>query len=83
VEAHIGSLAAVPALSRPDLLAAPVASALAALGDEAADGVGVAEIDPEVADTAAFCERYGSARRVGQLRGDLGKREGETRFAAW
>ncbi len=70
--ASIGSLTAVPALSRPELLAAPVAGALAALGDAEAAGIGVAEIDPEAADTAAFCERYGvSLCRVGQLRGDL------------
>jgi prolyl-tRNA editing enzyme YbaK/EbsC (Cys-tRNA(Pro) deacylase) len=82
VEAHIGSLAAVPALSRPDLLAAPVASALAALG-EVAGGVGVAEIDPEVADTAAFCERYGvSLAESANCVVISGKREGQTRFAA-
>ncbi len=57
--ASIGSLTAVPALSRPDLLAAPVAGALAALGEADAAGIGVAEIDPAAADTAAFCERYG------------------------
>ena len=46
-----------PALSQPHLLAAPVA---AALGDwPVADEVLVAEIDPALADTAAFCERYG------------------------
>src|SRR6266702_3122278 len=55
----IGSLTVVPALGRPDLLAVPVARALAALGAAEAGGIGVAEIDPEVADTAAFCERYG------------------------
>lgn len=54
----LGSLTTVPALARPDLLAAPVAAALEALGD---DRVLVAEIDPELADTAAFCERYGVA----------------------
>lgn len=52
----IGNLELSPALSRPDLLAAPVRAALEAL---AADGAGVAQIDPAVADTAAFCERYG------------------------
>jgi prolyl-tRNA editing enzyme YbaK/EbsC (Cys-tRNA(Pro) deacylase) len=83
VEAHIGSLAAVSALSRPDLLAAPVASALAALGDEVAGGIGVAEIDPEVADTAAFCEQYGvSLAESANCVVISGKREGETRFAA-
>jgi prolyl-tRNA editing enzyme YbaK/EbsC (Cys-tRNA(Pro) deacylase) len=83
VEAHIGSLAAVPALSRPDLLAAPVANALAALGDEMAGGISVAEIDPEVADTAAFCERYSvSLAESANCVVISGKREGETRFAA-
>ena len=78
----IGSLAAVPALSRPDLLAAPVVTALAALGEEAG-AVSVAEIDPELADTAAFCERYG----VGPAESAncvviAGRREGEARYAA-
>jgi prolyl-tRNA editing enzyme YbaK/EbsC (Cys-tRNA(Pro) deacylase) len=45
-----------PALDRTDLLAAPVAEALRAWKG---DGLfQVAEIDPELADTAAFCERY-------------------------
>src|SRR6266536_3836754 len=55
----IGSLDTVTALSRPDLLAPGVAAALAAAnGTLPADDIGVAEIDPELADTAAFCERY-------------------------
>ena len=52
----IGVLDAVPALDRPDLLAVPVADFLADWS-QAAD-VFVAEIDPELADTAAFCDRY-------------------------
>jgi prolyl-tRNA editing enzyme YbaK/EbsC (Cys-tRNA(Pro) deacylase) len=48
-----------PALSRPHLLAEPVAAALRAWAG--ADDVLVAEIDPALADTAAFCERYGVA----------------------
>jgi prolyl-tRNA editing enzyme YbaK/EbsC (Cys-tRNA(Pro) deacylase) len=60
-------LAFRPALSEPHLLAAPVAAALRdLLGDmPGADlwgprvEVEVAEIDPALADTAAFCERYG------------------------
>jgi prolyl-tRNA editing enzyme YbaK/EbsC (Cys-tRNA(Pro) deacylase) len=47
------------ALSRPDLLAAPVAAALQDL--RGADDVEVAEIDPSLADTAAFCTHYGVA----------------------
>ncbi|MCO5970868.1 YbaK/EbsC family protein [Actinoallomurus soli] len=47
-----------PALDRTDLLAAPVAEAIRAWKGE--DAFQVAEIDPELADTAAFCERYGT-----------------------
>lgn len=50
-------LSAVPALSRPELLAAPVADALKAWPQ--GEQVLVTEIDPDLADTAAFCERYG------------------------
>ena len=58
------------ALGRPDLLAPSVAAALASAdGTLPADAVGVAEIDPGLADTAAFCERYEvPLGRVGQLR---------------
>lgn len=79
----LGSLVAVPALDRPDLLADPVALALTALDPVAAATVGVAEIDPGLADTAAFCEAYGSP-----LDGSAncvvvaGRRGGETRYAA-
>jgi prolyl-tRNA editing enzyme YbaK/EbsC (Cys-tRNA(Pro) deacylase) len=68
VTISLGSLAAEPALQRPDLLAPPVAAALASASAGSpdtvgwpADLVGVAEIDPALADTAAFCERYGVA----------------------
>jgi prolyl-tRNA editing enzyme YbaK/EbsC (Cys-tRNA(Pro) deacylase) len=50
-------LAFGPALSRPHLLAAPVTAALRELPD--AVQVQVAEIDPSLADTAAFCAHYG------------------------
>ena len=56
----LGTLAAVPALDRPELLGASVAVALKALDPADAARVGVAEIDPELADTAAFCDAYGS-----------------------
>jgi prolyl-tRNA editing enzyme YbaK/EbsC (Cys-tRNA(Pro) deacylase) len=81
---HIGSLIAAPALERQDLLAAPVAAALAELADMLpADQVGVAEIDPALADTAAFCAKYEvpmteSANCVVVA----GRREGQTRMAA-
>jgi prolyl-tRNA editing enzyme YbaK/EbsC (Cys-tRNA(Pro) deacylase) len=51
-----------PAMTRLDLLAAPVADALRAwTGSIPVDDVKVAEIDPDLADTAAFCEKYGVA----------------------
>jgi prolyl-tRNA editing enzyme YbaK/EbsC (Cys-tRNA(Pro) deacylase) len=58
---RFGTLDFVPALARPDLLAAPTAEVLAATDAEAAvDAAGalVAEIDPGLADTAAFCGHY-------------------------
>jgi prolyl-tRNA editing enzyme YbaK/EbsC (Cys-tRNA(Pro) deacylase) len=44
------------ALSRPELLAAPVRDALPKVAD--IDSVRVAPIDPGLADTAAFCAAY-------------------------
>jgi prolyl-tRNA editing enzyme YbaK/EbsC (Cys-tRNA(Pro) deacylase) len=79
----LGTLSAVPALERPDLLGDPVAHALKLLDPADAALVGVAEIDPELADTAAFCAAYeapldGSANCVVVA----GRRGGETRYAA-
>jgi prolyl-tRNA editing enzyme YbaK/EbsC (Cys-tRNA(Pro) deacylase) len=79
--AVMGALPTVPALTRPDLLADPVAEALR--GWPRADEVQVAEIDPELADTAAFCAAYqvrlaASANCVVVA----GKREGQVRYAA-
>jgi prolyl-tRNA editing enzyme YbaK/EbsC (Cys-tRNA(Pro) deacylase) len=80
----LGKLTAVPALDRPDLLAPPVAAALTQLaGVIPADQVGVAEIDPDLADTAAFCAEYGveltaSANCVVVA----GRRDGQTKMAA-
>ena len=54
-DAVLGTLSAVPALSRTDLLAEPVAAALASDALEAF----VAAIDPGLADTDAFCAHYG------------------------
>jgi prolyl-tRNA editing enzyme YbaK/EbsC (Cys-tRNA(Pro) deacylase) len=50
-----------PALSEPRLLAGSVLAALRAWPAATAAEVTVAEIDPALADTAAFCERYGVA----------------------
>jgi prolyl-tRNA editing enzyme YbaK/EbsC (Cys-tRNA(Pro) deacylase) len=71
---RLGSLTWLPATERPDLLGAPVAAALSLLPGP----VWVAEIDAELADTAAFCAAYDiplevsancvvvAARRAGQ-----------------
>lgn len=78
----VGALRAVPSAERPDLLAPPVALALAAAPRLAAL-VGVAEIDPELADTAAFCDRYGVGAQVSaNCVVVAGRREGVTRHAA-
>jgi prolyl-tRNA editing enzyme YbaK/EbsC (Cys-tRNA(Pro) deacylase) len=84
VTLHIGNLPAVPALERTDLLAPPVAAALTDLaGTLPADLIGVAEIDPELADTAAFCERYGVAlSESANCVVVAGRRDGQTRMAA-
>ena len=50
----IGTLTWVPATDRLDLLAAPVAAA----GHDVLDDLFVSEIDPSLADTAAFCDAY-------------------------
>ena len=51
----LGTLVTVPARDRLDLLAPAVVSAATAPG---APELFVAEIDPDLADTAAFCARY-------------------------
>ncbi len=76
-----GSLVLDRAIDHPELLATPVHAALSLI--DGSDQVGVAEIDPDVADTAAFCDRYGvlpdeSANCVVVA----ARREGATRFAA-
>jgi prolyl-tRNA editing enzyme YbaK/EbsC (Cys-tRNA(Pro) deacylase) len=55
MEIRLGTLEFAPALSKSELLAAPVAAALTDLHDET---VGVAAIDASLSDTAAFCEAY-------------------------
>jgi prolyl-tRNA editing enzyme YbaK/EbsC (Cys-tRNA(Pro) deacylase) len=78
-----GSLEPVPALERTDLLAGPVVDALRALPAELVAGCLVAEIDPTLADTAAFCEAYGSPLEASaNCVVVAGSRSGERRFAA-
>ncbi|TDD98291.1 YbaK/EbsC family protein [Jiangella asiatica] len=75
----IGRLATVPARTRPDLLAGPVKTALSSSTAE----VYVAEIDPTLADTAAFCAAYDVApEESANCVVVAGKREGEPRVAA-
>jgi prolyl-tRNA editing enzyme YbaK/EbsC (Cys-tRNA(Pro) deacylase) len=79
----LGTLSAVPALDRPDLLGDPVAHALKLLDPADAALVGVAEIDPALADTAAFCEAYGSPMDGSANCVVVAGRRGETtRYAA-
>ena len=79
----LGRLVAVPALDRPDLLGAPVAAALKAFGPADAALVGVAEIDPTLADTAEFCAAYGSPMDGSANCVVVAGRRGEdTRYAA-
>ena len=78
-----GTLPLEPAAARPDLLADPVRAALAALPDDDAARCGVAGIDPELADTAAFCEAYRSPLGLSANCVVVsGSRSGERRFAA-
>jgi prolyl-tRNA editing enzyme YbaK/EbsC (Cys-tRNA(Pro) deacylase) len=79
----LGTLRAVPALDRPDLLGDPVAHALKALDPADAASVGVAEIDPALADTAEFCAAYSSPLdRSANCVVVAGRRGGVTRYAA-
>ena len=79
----LGTLQAVPALDRPDLLGDPVAHALKALDPADAALVGVAEIDPELADTAQFCAAYSSPLdRSANCVVVAGRRGDDTRYAA-
>lgn len=76
-----GKLAVERAIDRPDLLGEPVAKALETLSDR--ELIGVAPIDPDLADTAAFCAEYGSPLDASaNCVVVAGKRSGEERFAA-
>ncbi len=78
-----GSLTVVAATRHPELLATPVAAALARLDPQVAETVGVAQIDPDLADTTAFCEQYGVAMDASANCVVVkGKRGGDVRFAA-
>jgi len=75
-----GKLDWMPALDHAELLAAPVFGALSTF--DRADEVFVAAIDPDLADTAAFCERYDVDLEVSaNCVVVAGKREGDERIA--
>ncbi|HYN75078.1 MAG TPA: YbaK/EbsC family protein [Candidatus Limnocylindria bacterium] len=79
----LGTLTTVPALERPDLLADPVARALRSRAAQESAQVLVAEIDPALADTAAFCERYAVSVELSANCVVIAGRRGETtRMAA-
>jgi prolyl-tRNA editing enzyme YbaK/EbsC (Cys-tRNA(Pro) deacylase) len=79
---QLGSLdITVPALDRPDLLAPPARTLLSSW--PAAGQVGVAPIDPEVSDTAAFGRAYDVPSVVSANCVVIaGRRGGEERIAA-
>jgi prolyl-tRNA editing enzyme YbaK/EbsC (Cys-tRNA(Pro) deacylase) len=76
---QLGSLTWLPAGDRPDLLGAPVAAALPGLAGPA----WVAEIDDDLADTAAFTHAYGVPPEVSaNCVVVAARRGGETTLAA-
>ena len=78
---RLGRADGVPAVSRTDLLADPVAAALREW--DRAEAAGVIEIDPDLADTATLSEAYDLPMESG---GNcvvvMGRRDGEERVAA-
>ena len=80
----LGKLVTEVALDRPALIAEPVRSALHGWSQAVpVSSVLVAPIDPELADTAAFCEAYDVGLDVSaNCVVVAGKREGEMRYAA-
>ncbi len=82
----LGSLTWLRAVDHLDLLAEPTAAAVtgwAAVRPEVADAVMVAEIDPDLADTAAMTEAYALPLAVsGNCVLVAGKRGGTERIAA-
>lgn len=82
----LGKLQTEPVLTRLDLVAAPVAAAVEQWSAEVpvdVEDIAVAAIDPELADTAAFCAAYevglGESANCVVI---AGKRGGAVRYAA-
>ena len=79
----LGHLDLVPALDHPELLADPVWTFLLSLPASLADSIMVSAIDPDLADTAAFCERYEVGLDISANCVIVAGRRGETvRYAA-
>ena len=79
----LGSLDLLPALDHPELLADPVSAFLRTIAASLAESVEVSPIDPDLADTAAFCERYGVGLEISANCVIVAGRRGETtRYAA-
>ncbi len=77
----LGTLASLPATDHPELLAPPVAEAVA--GWDYADRLAVVEIDPSLADTAACSAAYDLPLASGaNCVVVMGRRAGEERVAA-
>ena len=73
----------VPAADAPELVAAPVTDALRRMDPALSSQIRVAAIDPDLADTAAFCEAYGWAPESGaNCIVVVGKRGQTTTYAA-
>jgi len=80
----LGRLETVPAVKRPDLLAAPVLAALETLGlHPDVQKIGVAPINADLSDTAAFTAAYEVAPEVSANCVIVaGRRDGDERIAA-
>jgi prolyl-tRNA editing enzyme YbaK/EbsC (Cys-tRNA(Pro) deacylase) len=77
----LGRLVSVPVQERPDLVADPVRAALATWPHSGS--LGVAEIDPDLADTGALTDAYGlDLRASGNCVVVGGRRDGVERVAA-
>jgi prolyl-tRNA editing enzyme YbaK/EbsC (Cys-tRNA(Pro) deacylase) len=78
---RLGSIEAVPAGERPDLLGVPVAAFVAQ--HDLGSSIGVFPIDPAISETAATRERYGlDAGVLVNCVVVAGRREGDERVAA-
>jgi prolyl-tRNA editing enzyme YbaK/EbsC (Cys-tRNA(Pro) deacylase) len=79
----LGSLDLLPALDHPELLADPVSAFIRSLPVALAQSIEVSTIDPDLADTAAFCERYDVGLEISANCVIVAGRRGETtRYAA-